>query len=126
MNSSRAAVLNGTHIETLVLGHPSHPGNLIDDPVHKTEIKSCCEYHPVTGCRYSKRRAGQFKIKFEQHQYLCHIDGYYLFCVQDEDLGTIIHKKKVRALEIEEKYKFLKRCITKHHYFSLNWKKALK
>lgn len=124
MNPSRAAGLNGAHVETLILGSPSNPCNLIDDPVNKIEIKSCKEFHNCPG-RYSERRAGHFKINFEQHQYLCHIDGHYLFCVLDEDQGTIIKKKKVRAQEIEKKHGFLKRILTKHHYFSLNWKKAL-
>jgi hypothetical protein len=129
LNHSRAAGLNGTHIETLILGYPSNPSNLIDDPANRTEIKSCREFHSINPSRLMpgiSRRAGQFKINFEQHQYLCHIDGFYLFCVQDEDQGSIIKKKKVRALEIEERFSFLTRALTKHHYFSLNWKKALK
>jgi len=127
--SSRDAGLNGTHIETLILGYPSNPSNLIDDPDNKIEIKSCREYHSINPSRLFpgiSRRAGQFKINFEQHQYLCHIDGFYLFCVQDENLGKIIQKKKIRALEIEERFSFLSRALTKHHYFSLNWRKALK
>lgn len=129
MNHSRAAGLNGIHIETLVLGAPAGPYNLIDDPTHKLEVKSCLEYHPINPSKLLpgiSRRAGQFKINFDQHLHLCNIDGYYLFCVQDQTQGTIIHKKKIKAAEIEERFKFLKRTLTKHHYFSLNWKKALK
>jgi hypothetical protein len=129
LNHSRAAGLNGTHIEILILGYPSNPTNLIDDPENKTEIKSCKEFHDINPSSLFpgiSRRAGQFKINFEQHQYLCHIDGFYLFCVQDGDQGQIIKKKKVKALEIEERFSFLSRTLTKHHYFSLNWKKALK
>jgi hypothetical protein len=126
VNHSKAAGLNWTHIETLILGYPSNPSNLIDDPANKTEIKSCKEFHDVTGLRYSEKRAGHFKINYEQHKYLLEINGFYLFCVQDGDQGPILHKKKIRARKIELKFKFLERTITKHHYFSLNWRKALK
>lgn len=121
---SKQSGLNGTHIETLIMGHPSNPANLIDWIEEKTEIKSCVEYIPSSG--YSKRRAGQFKINVEQHQELIRIDGYYLFVVQDDHLGNILIQKKIKARTIEKRFKFLDRKITKHHYFSLNHKKALK
>lgn len=122
----RAGGENGAHIETLILGAPSNPSNLIDIPEEKTEIKSCQEYHLKPGGRYSKRCSGAFKINVEQHKYLLEIDGYYLFVVQDQALGEIIARYKVRALSVEEHCKFMRRKLTKHHYFSLNWKKAFK
>lgn len=120
----RAGGENGKHIEELILGYPSNPQNLIDDPENKTEIKSCQEWHKKNPTKFMNidRVAGRFKINVEQHQYLLEIDGYYLFVVQDKALGEIIRKAKIRAREIEENYKFLDRKVTKHHYFSVNWR----
>lgn len=121
----RAGGENGKHIEELILGYPSNPQNLIDDPENRTEIKSCQEWHKINPSRFMpsmERRAGHFKINVEQHQYLLEIDGYYLFVVQDQGLGEIIKKAKIRAREVEENFKFLDRKITKHHYFSVNWR----
>lgn len=120
----RAGGENGKHIEELILGYPSNPGNLIDDPANKTEIKSCQEYHKRSPTKLMnvERAAGRFKINVEQHQYLLDIDGFYLFVVQDKGLGEIIRKAKIPAREIEENFKFLEKKITKHHYFSVNWR----
>lgn len=119
--------MNGAHVETLILGYPSNPSNLIDIPEEKTEIKSCQEFHQALHSRYpGKRRAGQFKINFEQHKYLLEIEGYYLLVVQDQYLGEIKFRYKVKASSIEERFKFMERALTKHHYFSMNWKKAFK
>lgn len=121
--------MNGTHVETLILGYPSNPTNLIDIPEEKTEIKSCQEYHkrnPSKMLPGVSRQAGRFKFNFEQHKYLLEIDGYYLLVVQDEYLGEIKYKYKVKASSIEEKFKLMERALTKHHYYSINWKKAFK
>lgn len=123
--SSKAAGQNGTHVETLVLGHPSNPANLIDDAENKIEIKSCRERHATIqkSGRHSTRM-GQFKINFDQHDYLIKIDGTYVFCVLDEDLGKIIRRTKVQAKDLEERFHILSRVLTKHHYYSINWTKV--
>lgn len=121
----RAGGENGKHIETLIMGYPSCPQNLIDIPEEKTEIKSCQEWHkinPTLLIPSVERRAGQFKINLEQHQYLLEINGYYLFVVQSGSLGEIVKKAKIPAREIEEHFNFLKKKVTKHHYFSVNWR----
>jgi hypothetical protein len=120
---SKESGLNGTHIETLIMGHPSNPANLIDWIEEKTEIKSCVEYVPCSG--YAGRRAGHFKIHIEQHKELIKIDGYYLFVVQDGHVGTILIQKKIKARTIEKRFKLVERKVTKHQYFSLNHKKVL-
>lgn len=124
----RAGGENGKHIEVLILGYPSNPQNLIDDPENKREIKSCQEYTSQVPSKLIpgvSRRAGQFKINLEQHKYLLEVEGNYLFVVQDGPLGLIIHTKSLTAREIEKKFKITKRKITKHHYCSLNWKKVV-
>jgi len=121
----RAGGENGKHIEELILGYPSNPQNLIDDPENKTEIKSCQEWHKKIPSKLIPgidRAAGRFKINVEQHKYLLEIDGYYLFVVQDQALGEIVRKAKIRAREVEENFKFLDKKVTKHHYFSVNWR----
>lgn len=125
-HSSRVAGLNGTHVETLILGYPSNPQNLIDDPANLTEIKSCRERHLTAGSKTHKpsTRLGNFKINYEQHQYLCSIGGFYFFCIQDTDQGSIINKTLIRASVVESHFRVLERALTKHHYYSLNWKKV--
>jgi hypothetical protein len=123
--SSQNAGQNGSYIETLILGYPSNPALIIDDPDNKIEIKSCQEYYKSNHCRYSQRRKGNFKINIEQHKYLLNIHGFYLFVVQDATKGDIVFYQKIPALNVEEKCKFLDRTITKHHYFNLNWSKII-
>jgi hypothetical protein len=125
-NSSQNAGKNGTYIETLILGYPSNPANIIDDPDNKIEIKSCQEYHKVSGFKqYSNRRKGAFKINIEQHKYLLNIHGFYLFVVQDATKGDIVFYQKIPALDVEKQCRFLERKLTKHHYFALNWSKII-
>lgn len=124
---SKIAAKNGTHIEEEILGKCSNPANLIDCIELKIEIKSCLEKYPrLSKGRNESTRNGAFKINIDQHKFLVDIDGYYLFAVQNTDLGEIRFIKKIKARLIENKFQFLSRVPTKHHYFSLNWKKAFK
>lgn len=117
---------NGKHIEVLVMGSASNPGNIIDDIENKTEIKSCLNSHGIYTKKGSRTtRNGYFKINIDQHKYLLSIDGYYIFVVQNQNIGEIIFQKKIRAQKLENKFKFCNRIVTKHHYFGLNWTKIM-
>lgn len=133
--SSERAGINGAYIEKLILGISSNPYNFIDDEKNRTEIKSCQEYHNSVHCKYSKKRSGCFRINLEQHKYLIEINGFYLFVVHDytppnsdefidkRSKPKLIFYKIIKASEIETQFKFLERKVTKHHYFSINWKR---
>lgn len=121
MNKKNIGVLNGAHIEKLIMGKASNPSNFIDDIKNKIEIKSCIE---KTKCGNTTRN-GSFRINIEQHKYLIEIKGSYLFVVQDKNFGTPIFIKKVNAKIIELKFNYINRPYPKRGYFSLNWKKAI-
>lgn len=119
----KVAGQNGAYVEILILGHPSNSSNLVDDEAGNIEIKSCRERHKKQD---SKGRIstcmGRFKINFEQHQHLVNTNGTYCFVVIDEDLGKIIHRTTRSARGIEDQFQILGRKLTKHHYYSINWR----
>jgi hypothetical protein len=124
--SSKAAGMNGAHAETLILGHPSNPSNLVDDPGNKIKIKSCRKRHTCYRKGKQSTRYGQFKINIDQHRHLVGINGFYLFVVLDKDMGVILYQRKMRARTLEKEIPFLERTLTKHHYFSLNWTRIIR
>lgn len=122
---SKEASISGLYAEKLITQKDTTSHNLIDMPELKIEIKSCLESHKtIRKNRNDSTRNGQFKINIEQHNYLLFIDGYYLFAVLDITGVYIIYLKKIKAVIIEKEFKFTQRKITKHHYFSANWKKV--
>lgn len=125
---SKESSIQGNYAEWLILGHKSNSNHLIDDIDLKIEVKSCLERHK-TCKKYPIKpstRFGAFKIQIDQHHELLRINGYYLLAVLDEYNGYIIHIKKIKASDVERNFKFTERILTKHRYYSLNWKKAFK
>jgi hypothetical protein len=124
--SSKRAGQNGAHVETLILGHPSNPSNLVDNKEDNIEIKSCLKKHTVVqkSGKYSTR-TGQFKINYEQHRHLVETGGTYIFSVLDVDMGHIVSQISISAKDVERRFHILDRVLTKHHYYSLNWKKVI-
>jgi hypothetical protein len=120
---SKEASDNGNYVEKMITGHKSNCNNLIDCLELKMEIKSCLEKHkkwtkypkPETTCY------GSYKIHLKQHKELLKIDGYYLFVVINKE-KEILRIKKVKASEVEKYTEFCIRKITKHGYYSLNWR----
>jgi hypothetical protein len=121
--TTKEASDNGNYVENLISGHKSNHNNLIDCIELKIEIKSCLEKHKKWR-KYPKNPStcyGSYKLHIEQHKELLKIDGYYLFVVISRE-KEILRIKKVKASEIEKYIELCIRKLTKHGYYSVNWR----